>query len=96
MLPPYAEMADLSALAIASHGHTTSELIAMLIESRLYLKQTAHHGANARAHPDDHLEHLRRPVLSSRPIRARIEAQNRFRRDCPRFSTVSPVSPVEP
>ncbi len=34
---PYAERVDLSALAVASRGHTTTELIAMVLESRLEL-----------------------------------------------------------
>jgi ubiquinone/menaquinone biosynthesis C-methylase UbiE len=36
---PYVEKVDLSALAIASRGHTTTELITMVIESRLELTE---------------------------------------------------------
>jgi arsenite methyltransferase len=36
---PYVEKADLSAMAIASRGHTTTELITMVLESRLELTE---------------------------------------------------------
>ncbi len=36
-LSPYVERADLSALAVASRGHTTTEVIGMLLERRLEL-----------------------------------------------------------
>jgi len=36
-LSPYVERADLSALAIASRGNTTTEIVGMLLESRLEL-----------------------------------------------------------
>ncbi len=36
---PYAEKADLSALAIASRGHTNTELIAMVLEAGLELRE---------------------------------------------------------
>jgi arsenite methyltransferase len=56
---PYVEKADLSALAIASRGHTTTELIAMVIESRLDLTEL-HVYARARSHPtgDDVIDFL--------------------------------------
>jgi arsenite methyltransferase len=36
---PYVEKADLSALAVASRGHTTTELISMVMESGLVLRE---------------------------------------------------------
>ena len=36
---PYVERVDLSALAIASRGHTTTELISLVLDSRLELTE---------------------------------------------------------
>jgi arsenite methyltransferase len=47
---PYVETVDLSALAIASRGHTTTELITMILESRLVLYEL-HVVARSRSHP---------------------------------------------
>jgi ubiquinone/menaquinone biosynthesis C-methylase UbiE len=46
---PYVAKVDLSALAIASRGHTTSELITMVVESRLVLSEL-HVVARTRSH----------------------------------------------
>jgi ubiquinone/menaquinone biosynthesis C-methylase UbiE len=47
---PYAEKVDLSALALASRGHTTSELISMVLESGLELAEL-HVVKRTRTHP---------------------------------------------
>jgi SAM-dependent methyltransferase len=48
--PPYAARVDLSGLAIASHGHTTSELVTLVVDSGLELGEL-HVLQRARTHP---------------------------------------------
>jgi arsenite methyltransferase len=48
---PYAERVDLSALAVVSRGHTTSEIVTMVLESGLDLAEL-HVMPRTRLHPD--------------------------------------------
>jgi ubiquinone/menaquinone biosynthesis C-methylase UbiE len=48
---PYANVVDLSALAIASRGHTTTEVIALVVDGGLELSEL-HVVRRARTHPD--------------------------------------------
>jgi arsenite methyltransferase len=47
-MAPYANKVDMSAMAIASNGHTTTELISMVVESRLELAELHVHARTRR------------------------------------------------